>query len=83
MKYMTYCEFRKKEIKNDEWRKHIFSDKHLTFEAEKFCKLCDMKYNPSLDADYEHNKTRIDIAGCHEHGPIHKRNDTRVNFNGR
>ena len=42
-----------------------------------------MKNDPKIDATYEYNTSKIDIGGCHENGPIHKRNHTRLYYNGR
>ena len=40
---MTYCELCNKEIRNDEWRKHIFSENHMNRELKAYCKVCNMK----------------------------------------
>ena len=42
MKCMTYFELCNKEIKKDECREHITSEKHLVLEGKKYCKSCDM-----------------------------------------
>ena len=83
VKCMTYCELCNKEIINDEWREHIISEKHLSLEGMKYCPICNMKYNPEIDATYEYNASKIDIGGCHESGPIHKQNYTRAYYNSR
>ena len=36
---MTFCEFCSKEIRNDEWRKHIVSEEHLEFEHKVIVKF--------------------------------------------
>ena len=41
---MTYCEVCKKEIKNDGWREHTISEKHLEIVKQKNCKVCKVKY---------------------------------------
>ena len=47
VKCMTYCELCGKEIKIDVWKGYIISEKHLKLQGSKYCKLCDMNYNPS------------------------------------
>ena len=50
MKCMTYCECCDKEIKNDEWREHICSEKHLIRNIfDKYCEVCKMSYFISMD----------------------------------
>ena len=47
---MTYCESCDKEIKNDEWREHIRSGKHLirpNTDGFKYCEVCKMRYSTS------------------------------------
>ena len=83
VKCMTRCELCKKGIKNDECIEHIISDKHLTLEGKKYCKLCDMKFDPGLLDNYEYNKTRTDIGGHQEHGPIHRQKYTRLLYKSR
>ena len=46
-KSMTYCEFCKKEIRNDEWRDQIISENHLEFEPKIYYKVCKTKYDVS------------------------------------
>ena len=47
---MTYCELCSKEIRNDEWRKHIISEDHLKHEGTSYCEYCKMKYYPSISS---------------------------------
>ena len=42
---MTYCEVCKKEIRNDGWREHTISEKHLKIVKQKYCKVCKVKYS--------------------------------------
>ena len=42
---MSYCEVCKKEIRNDGWREHTISEKHLEIVKQKFCKVCKVKYS--------------------------------------
>ena len=42
MKRMTHCERCNEETKNEEWREHIISGKHLARESRKHCKICKM-----------------------------------------
>ena len=44
-KCMTYCGLCCKEIRNDEWREHTISEKHLEFEEKNYCVYCNMKYD--------------------------------------
>ena len=41
---MTYCHRCRRERKNDEWRQHRVSDRHLGHYGEKYCGICKMKY---------------------------------------
>ena len=82
MKCMTRCEVCNKEIKNDEWRKHIISEKHLEIEIKKYCKLCNMKYDPRFETHPQFHKSFFDM-GCgsgHIHSPVHIENQKRLGF---
>ena len=79
---MTRCEVCNKEIKNNEWRKHIISENDLKIERKKYCKLCNMKYDPRIESSPNYNKNFFDI-GCgsgHVHSPIHIENEKRSSF---
>ena len=41
---MTCCEVCKKEIRNDGWREHTISEKHLDIVKQKYYKVCKVKY---------------------------------------
>ena len=43
-KCMTYCKNCDKEIKKDEWREHIRSEKQLKKGRKKHCNLCQIGY---------------------------------------
>ena len=45
MRGVTYCEICSQEIRNDEWRKHIISQKHLHFEDKYYCDVCKKTYS--------------------------------------
>ena len=79
---MTRCEVCNKEIKNNERREHIISENHLKIERKKYCKLCNMKYDPRIESSPNYNKNFFDI-GCgsgHVHSPIHIENEKRSSF---
>ena len=42
---MTYCELCGEETKNDEWREHMISEKHLALEQKLYCGVRNMKYD--------------------------------------
>ena len=74
---MTYCELCKREMRNDEWREHIISQKHLEFEKRSYCKICNMKY----DSEYRPNKNRNDHESFyHNNSETHKENQKRLEF---
>ena len=85
---MTYCDLCCKEIRNDEWREHTISEKHLEFEEKKYCGCCNMKYdthskNKSGSSDInqgarDRNKNHIDDN--HLNSEFHKKNVERFNF---
>ena len=41
---MNFCEFCSQEKRNDEWRKHKVSQKHLEIEHKNYCEVCKKKY---------------------------------------
>ena len=53
MKYMTFWEYCGKEIRNDDWREQIKSEKH--FKNEK--KAIVMFFNPNMILTKNHNVT--------------------------
>ena len=62
-KGMTYCEVCKKEIRNDEWRKHGISISHLEITKQMYCKVCKVKYPVSGCGDqYTSYKVKCDYA---------------------
>ena len=73
MKCMTYCERCDKEIKNDEWREHICSEKHLVKNnnsSDQYCEVCKIRYSIHMDS-----KTRNHIET-----DFHKRNLFRSRY---
>ena len=72
-KCMTFCEVCNKEIKIDEWREHIISEKHLKIDNKNYCKLCNMKSDPKLQTSNNFNKSFFNM-GCGSgqfYSPIH------------
>ena len=76
---MTYCELCKRETRNDEWRQHIISPKHLEFEEKNYCKFCKTKYDLS---EYL-GKFQIKCSSAehnHKRTNAHKENQERLGF---
>ena len=81
---MTYCEFCKKEIRNDERREHISSENHLEEEQKNYCKVCKTKYSVVEYANsYDSFQEKCRIAEvAHIGGVDHKQNVERFDFYG-
>ena len=81
-KGMTYCEFCKKEIRNDEWREHSISENHLEKEQKNYCKVCKTKYSVVGYANsYESFQEKCRKAEVsHIGGVDHKLNVERFDF---
>ena len=54
---MTRCEVYNKEIKKEEWREHIISEKHLKIEQKHYCNLFNMKSDPKLQTHNDFKKS--------------------------
>ena len=79
MKTMTYCESCDEEIKNDEWREHIFTEKHIEFEDKCYCDLCKKKY--SIEGYSGTFQVRSESAKrTHAYSCTHKLNQERLGF---
>ncbi len=72
---MTYCDLCNKEIRNDEWRKHIFSENHMNRELKAYCKVCNMKYLKAIGKGCDSYYTTIRQSDIHSHRyePCHPR----------
>ena len=74
---MACCEYCHEEIKIDEWREHIISQKHLQLEQKNFCKVCNMKYdNPSSAPD----RAKLGRGNTHIHSDLHKKSPERLDL---
>ena len=78
---MTYCGLCNKEIRNDEWRKHIFLDSHLKHEQKVYCKLCNMKYlkfpSSCRTDEFYRFLYRVDTHHDHNNSDTHVQNQLK------
>ena len=77
---MIYCEYCNKEVKYDEWRELIISERHLVLERKKYSEVCKMKYIPYIAASFDCNMKQDDVAGGHASPPTHQQNLQRLEF---
>ena len=72
---MAYCDLCNKEIRNDEWRKHMFSENHMNRELKAYCKVCNMKYLKAIGKGSDSYYTIIRQSDIHSHRyePCHPR----------
>ena len=75
MKCLTYCEHCDKEVKNDEWGEHTISENHLDLKHRECCKLCNVKYNTSINS--------MDDGILYEKGSQHQNSDLHRNYQDR
>ena len=81
MKCMTYCENFDVEIKNDEWREHIISEKHLALEEKRYCEVCHIKYDMHQNSQYHNSKRNDSDRGrYHECSGLLRENKERLEF---
>ena len=59
---MTYCDFCKKEIRNDKWREHIISENHMDIKQRGYCKICKEEYHISPGSQYCSYETNRTLA---------------------
>ena len=75
---MTYCDLCNKEIRNDEWRKHIFSENQMNRELKVYCKVCNMKYlkfpSSSRSDEFYRSLYRVDTHHDHNNSDTHVQN---------
>ena len=75
------CEVCKKELGNDEWREHGFSENHLQTEKKSYCKVCKEKYHVSGGDQYTSYKNKCSIAqDNHNRTQNHKENHERFDL---
>jgi len=89
---MTYCELCRKEIRKDEWRKHIISEEHLEIEDKYYCDLCKTKTpmekirlseyvrDRREHAKHVHLNPYSGIGGCANAKGPHQLNEERLQF---
>ena len=80
MKYMTYCESSSKEIKIDEWREHVNSEKHLEFEGKNYCDICKKKYSIEKGYSGTFQVSSESAKRNHAYSDIHKLKEERTGF---
>ena len=86
-KCMTYCDLCCKEIRNDDWRENVISEKHLESEEKKYCAICNLKSNYyNKYNDYNHGKEgrnlgdKNNIDYNHLSSDLHMKNEERLDF---
>ena len=87
-KCMTYCDLCCKEIRNDEWREHTISEKHLEFHEKKYCGICNLKFDnhsKHISGEYSsqqrpHIRNENHIDCNHLGSEFHRKNVERFNF---
>ena len=86
-KCMTYCELCCKEIRNDEWRGQVISEKLLQFEEKNYCGICNLKYDnrskynsSSYDNERAHNRYKNNIGNNHLDSELQKKIVERFDF---
>ena len=75
MQCMTFCERCSREIKTDEWRKHIGSEEHLKREGATFCSICQVSYYTSKNGLYLNER-----GSNHQDSDVHKINKLRLGY---
>ena len=79
---MTYCELCNKELKNDEWREHNISKKHLNIEKRGDCEVCKRKYIISPESKYSsYENICLSARENHNRTQGHLENQDRFNLN--
>ena len=46
-KCLNYCNYCKKQVKNDEWEEHVISKIHLELSKQDYCNVCKVRYSVS------------------------------------
>ena len=82
---MTYCEYYDKEIKNDEWREHIISEKHLELEKKYIASFFQMKYdnhskNKNNHPERARNRSKNSVDKYHLNSELHQKNEKKLEF---
>ena len=77
---MTYCESCSKEIKNDEWREHVFPEKHLEIEDKYYCDPCKKKYSIQKGYSGTFQVRSESIKSNHAYSDFHKLKEERTGF---
>ena len=74
--------------KNDEWREHTVSEKHLEFEEKNYCGIFNLKYDKYTkynctsynNQERSQNRSKININNRHLDSELHKKNKERLEF---